>query len=286
MHRVGCCAPLVLALTLSGSSGAVSHTTEGTPPQRVVAPHTTVEVIADHEAVSPGASLWVGVRFVLEAGWHIYWLNPGDSGSAPTFDWHLPAGFSAGATEWPVPERLAEASLVNYGYRGGVVFPTEIRSAGGFKAAGTVAIGVHVTWLVCREICVTGHANLELSLPVRLSNAPSSSEGATLVAESRARVPREAPSNWRATARSDGDVFVLSIDTGAPVRGGVFFPLEVSQIDDAAPQRVTSFERGLRFTLRKSDQLMALPAALTGVVQLLGGRAYVIRAPLASATIR
>ena len=34
--------------------------------------------------------------FDLEKGWHIYWVNPGDSGEPPKIQWQLPERISRG----------------------------------------------------------------------------------------------------------------------------------------------------------------------------------------------
>ncbi len=62
----------------------------------------------------------VAVRF-LEKEWHVYWVNPGDSGEPPRVTWDLPAGITAGAIEWPAPRRLGTASIVDYGYEDAVM---------------------------------------------------------------------------------------------------------------------------------------------------------------------
>ena len=50
------------------------------------------------------------------AGWHGYWLNPGDAGLPMDVKWQLPRGFSAGPLRYPVPTRLEIAGLMNYVY--------------------------------------------------------------------------------------------------------------------------------------------------------------------------
>jgi len=254
------------------------------PSRRIDAPHTSVELIADRNTVSPGKSLWLGLRFVLEPGWHIYWLNPGDSGGAPTLNWRLPADFAAGPIEWPVPERIEVSSLVNYGYHGDVVLPVEIRVPAQLGASRTTALGATIHWLVCQELCVPGDGTLELTLPVQQSSGTQTSDWPELIARARARVPREAPASWKAGAASDGDSFIVSVETGQREQNGVFFPLEESQINDSAPQRITPLDRGLRFTLRKSNQLVRLPASLRGVVRFADGRAFVVTAPVRQGT--
>lgn len=48
--------------------------------QPVAANHARVELIAERAAVASHQRLWLGVHFQLEKGWHIYWINSGDSG--------------------------------------------------------------------------------------------------------------------------------------------------------------------------------------------------------------
>ena len=51
-------------------------------------------------------------------------------------------------------------------------------------------------------------------------------------------------------------------------------------IDDAAAQEPSPFERGLRFTLKKSDLLTSTPTTLRGVVALDNGAAHVVSVPI------
>src|SRR5262245_6055422 len=85
--------------------------------QPVRTKHATIELLSRQTAIVPGKDSLVGVHFVLEKGWHIYWVNPGDSGQPPVFKWQLPEGFSAGEIQWPHPERMQNTSqLADYGY--------------------------------------------------------------------------------------------------------------------------------------------------------------------------
>src|SRR5947209_7877112 len=98
--------------------------------QPVPAKHSQVELLSRLTAVRPGQELLLGVHFVLEPGWHIYWVNPGDSGQPPAFKWQLPAGFSAGEIQWPRPERMQNTpQLADYGYHGDVLLAVPVRVA-------------------------------------------------------------------------------------------------------------------------------------------------------------
>src|SRR5437016_12511754 len=74
--------------------------------QRAQAKHAQVELLSHQASVPPGKKFLLGVHFVLERGWHIYWTNPGDSGQPPVFKWQMPAGFNVGEIMWPRPERM------------------------------------------------------------------------------------------------------------------------------------------------------------------------------------
>jgi DsbC/DsbD-like thiol-disulfide interchange protein len=268
--------PVVLAALVVSSFSASAQS--GPPPRQVSAPHVRVELIADSVTPVKGRPLWVGMRFVLEPGWHIYWQNPGDSGGPPTVTWHLPEGVTAGDVQWPAPERIEAGPIVNYGYQGEVVLPVALRLAPG--AAPDFIVGASIKWLVCRDMCLPGKADLELTLPVAADLRARARGWAALVRDSLDRVPRKAPVSWKATARSEGDRLVIAVDTGRPEKGGVFFPLDADQIDDSASQEVTALPRGIRFSLRKSNRLLKPPSTLKGVVSLQSAPAFVITAPV------
>jgi DsbC/DsbD-like thiol-disulfide interchange protein len=75
------------------------------------AKHAHVELVADPQTTG---SMLAGVHFQLEPGWHIYWINPGDSGQPPAFYWTLPLGATAGEVQWPRPERLQTGAKINF----------------------------------------------------------------------------------------------------------------------------------------------------------------------------
>src|SRR6478672_13939761 len=62
----------------------------------------------------PGGEVELAIHMRPAAGWHGYWLNPGDAGLPMDVQWHLPPGFAAGPLRYPVPTRLIVADLTNY----------------------------------------------------------------------------------------------------------------------------------------------------------------------------
>jgi thiol:disulfide interchange protein DsbD len=238
-----------------------------------------VQLLSDTDSVQPGKPLWVALRFEMKKQWHIYWRNPGDSGEPPRVRWKLPPGFQAGDVQWPVPERLGSGSVIDYGYHGSVVLPVEIQTpATGLPAGGTLTLSAEVSWIVCKDMCMPGNADLTLTLPVRMAPGSPSASHARIQA-GRSRLPRPMPPTWNAEATSDPASFVLTI-RGARLGKASFFPFEAGQIDNAAPQVLTAIPGGVRLTLRKSEQLTQAPARLDGVLETGPGRACSVSIPL------
>ena len=240
--------------------------------------HVSVELVAEQNAVVPGKELWLGIRFDLRDGWHTYWTNPGDSGEAARIDWHLPAGYEAGAIQWPYPERLSTPPFADYGYGHQVLLMVPVRAPAELKEGQTHKIGALVRYLVCREVCIPGRKELKLSLPVQTH--AGASQARELFDANRSRLPRPAPRNWRTSALSRGDEFLLNLKIGNLDKELEFFPLEAEQIENAAPQEATAIPGGVRLHLKKSKQLLKPATRLKGVIVLGPGRAYLLDVPV------
>src|SRR3954468_3936890 len=77
---------------------------------------TDVRLALDLETARPGDTVMAGVHMHMPPSWHTYWRNSGDSGGPTTIDWELPPGVTAGAIQWPVPEKYVTAGLITYVY--------------------------------------------------------------------------------------------------------------------------------------------------------------------------
>jgi len=243
-------------------------------------PHGTVELVSEQESVQPGHAILLGLHFRLENGWHIYWINPGDSGEPPRLDWHLPAGLRAGAIDWPAPRRVPVPPLVNYGYEGEVLLPVSIGHTSGLAAGGEAVLAADMKAIVCREVCVPAKAYLSLSLAVRATPPRESAKTVAMFNTARKALPKPAPANWKPSARDLGDSFELRANVGHSVSGTWFAPLEPLQIENAAPQKTVSAVAGVRLILKKDDQLLKPISRLRGVLVLPQG-AYLIDAQVA-----
>jgi len=255
--------------------------------QRVPAKHAKVELLSRQTSVAVGADTLLGVHFVLEPGWHIYWTNPGDSGQPPVFKWQLPAGFSVGEILWPRPNRMQSSpQMADYGYHDDVLLMVPVHASQVQSSNAPLEVELEAKWLICREVCIADHAQLHLSLSLPLPAAPVAKENpasAELFARTEKLLPKPLPHGWKANAESKKDSFVLHIFTHAGERLGQaeFFPLAPGQVDNAARQDLQPSAQSVKITLKKSDFLTKPIAILRGVLVLPSGDAYRIEAPVA-----
>lgn len=130
-------------------------------------------LIAETKGFTPGQALTVALRLEQEAGWHTYWMDPGDAGLATTVDWKLPAGVKAGPLLWPRPMTFKDpGGLVGYGYKDQAVLLTEITVPAIYQGDKLV-LEAQANWLVCREVCIPGDAGVTLVLPRMDAAVPS-----------------------------------------------------------------------------------------------------------------
>jgi len=224
--------------------------------RRVAIPHGTVELLSEQESIQPGHAIHLGLHFRLEKEWHIYWINPGDSGEPPRLEWRLPARLRAGAIEWPAPSRLPLPPLMDYGYEGEVFLPVPIENTSSLAPGGEAALAADLKAIVCREVCIPAKAQLSLSLRVRAEQPRESAEAVAMFRAARKALPKPAPANWRPSAKDLGESFELRVNTGHSASDAWFAPLDPLQIENAAPQKSVSTAAGVRLILKKSDQLL------------------------------
>lgn len=249
--------------------------------QQVSAQHARVALLARQTSITPGSNVQLGIHFILEPGWHIYWINPGDSGQPPSVQWQLPPGFAAGEIQWPRPERMqSSADLADYGYHDDALLMVLIHAPQliNNEQLRGLRFAVEARWLVCREICIPEHASLELVLPLgAIKENPAT---AKLFADAEKLLPIAMPDGWKAEAESRKDEFLLTIASGKPITKATFFPLDPGQVDNPAPQKLQSTAAGAKIVLKKSDLLLKPINVLRGVLVIPGGPAYRIEAPV------
>lgn len=151
----------------------------------VSSPRATVTLVSESDHFEPGKPTRLGLRFVLAAGWHVYWRNPGDAGQPPQIDWKLPAGAQAGEIEWPTPIRYQQGPVMNYVFEHEVTLPAALT-----LPAGTNAVEADADWLVCADVCIPEKGHFRLPLQTGVSTP---SPQAALFTGTDARRPPACP---------------------------------------------------------------------------------------------
>ena len=249
-------------------------------PDAVDAPHVHVQLVAPKDQIYPGGENQVGLYFKLEPGWHVYWKNAGDSGEPPQIRWALPDGVTAEAMQFPAPQRLPLGPLMDFGYENEVLFPVKLDVAPTVKQ-GKAVLDAHVNWLICREVCIPGKAELATMLDMYPSQPPvvtGSAADAELMKRLASTLPTAPPAGFAAVFQATKDGFRLGITTGKRERRAVFFPADQNVLDNPAPQKARLTAQGVVLDLTKDANLTRTPAELGGVLELGDGRAYTIAA--------
>lgn len=128
---------------------------------------TETKLISSVDGIAPGLeNFYLSLRISLKNHWHTYWQNPGDSGMPVTIKLDLPKGFKAGDIDWPIPEIIDTAGIINYGYSNEVdlLIPLTITQDVVGKSS-SYTIKAKANWLVCKDICIPESADLTIEIP-------------------------------------------------------------------------------------------------------------------------
>jgi thiol:disulfide interchange protein len=151
------------------------------------AAHTHVRLLLSADTAKPGDTIWAGVDMKMDAGWHTYWKNPGDSGIATTIKWDLPPGVTAGEIQWPLPEKIPPAEVTTYGYENEVMLLVPLTLATNLSP-GPLVLKAAVSWLECEQQCVPGSTNVEATLNFGGETKPSAD--AAMIESWQSKLPK------------------------------------------------------------------------------------------------
>ncbi len=244
----------------------------------VSAPHLTVELLTPTPAISAADPFEAGLYFKLDKGWHVYWLNAGDSGLSPTIKWTLPPGISVGPIQYPTPKRLPLGPYMDFGYENEVLFPIAMKAKASLKPGQRETIAAKVDWLVCREVCIPGKANLTLDISVSPSKVDANADVLALFERLGKTMPQPLPALWQVTFAPIATGFRMAVITGKREATGQFFPFEHDQISNPAPQPVQPLPNGLLIDLKRDEDSKTSPARLRGLIVLADGLGYTVNA--------
>ncbi|MEI9997841.1 MAG: protein-disulfide reductase DsbD domain-containing protein [Verrucomicrobiota bacterium] len=141
------------------ASDAIDAPTDGASA-KVTQPHVIAELIPEGTAVEAGKPFAVALHLHMDAGWHTYWINPGDCRPWPRrSSGRCRRASPPGPIQWPAPELHAMGPLVTYGYASDVYLLTTITPPAG-ELPQHFDVKAKANWLVCKEECIPGKAAL------------------------------------------------------------------------------------------------------------------------------
>ena len=242
------------------------------------------------------ADVVVGLRLEHEPHWHTYWLQPG-TGLPTSIEWQLPPGWTAGPIRWPAPHRVYDTAknLAGNGYEGVVFLPVTLTPPRGLAPGAPVTLRAKAEWLMCKDVCIPGDAELSLTLTptdpgaMTTANVTDSAEGEALLAtidslpkplpaNSTARVTRSAPA---------AKALRLQVSGLSPKPSGEawYFDADATiAYDKPQPRAADAPADQIALELAVSDYSDASPARLRGLLTFADGPAYELDLPIEAAS--
>jgi DsbC/DsbD-like thiol-disulfide interchange protein len=229
-----------------------------------------VELISEMLSIQPGQSCTLALRMKIDAPWHTYWTNPGDSGLPPGLSWSLPDGFSIASLPLPAPVPIPTPPFMTYGLEGEIWLLFTLTPPDNF-AADAVTLSAEADWLICHEVCVPGYAELSVTLPVRSSTPQPDPKHSAGFASARARLPTPAH-GWQFAAQRQAHLIQLVVsppdDFTDTLASAYFFPYTADVIRHAAVQSWRQTATGYILDLIPSDPAAPPPDRLSGVLAI------------------
>ncbi len=238
---------------------------------------TKVELMLSAESAKPGETIWAGVQLKMPTGWHSYWTNSGDSGSATEIKWNLPEGFTAGAVQWPLPKKhltpAGKRTFITYVLEDEVMLLVPLKLSE-TVSAGEKNISAKVEWQECETVCILGTKEVTASLIVGENSKPSAT--LPLIQSAQNKLPQtNAPFSVTSSLEStDEKTAMLHLQIGDAKKGTWdFFPYPNRSVKVQGATEVVDSPAGsvrLKKEVKKSGA--DLPIEISGVlVQLENG---------------
>ena len=224
--------------------------------------HIAAELVAEGPA-RPGGTIMLAIHMRPEPGWHGYWSNPGDAGLGMTLHWTLPPGLQAGAPQYPVPETLLVAGLMNHVYKGDYALLVPVTVPAGAAPGSRLPVTLAAEWLACTEtICVPERGTLETTLAV------GAGPGDPRFDAWRTRLPAPLGAKARFALDARGLRIGIPLPASVVLEDPHFFLGQDKVAAYASAQRFSRKGDLLIVELDRATFAPASPAALSGVLRL------------------
>ena len=191
--------------------------------------HAEISIIGKNNIISEPGTIDLGYKFIFTPGWHTYWINPGDSGGPPNFQFNQIKGWKINQNLWPGPQTIEYPPLMTYGYENEVVFPFKLEIAD----LENKEANINIKFLVCDDICVPEEANLKLILKNKILNIE---ERPDELKKWTKLVPVRGPPDLKASIQNNQ----IKISADLIDRVSYFFPYDDQVTDFSAKQNFSN----------------------------------------------
>ena len=191
--------------------------------------HAEITIVGNTNIISEPGVIQLGYKFIFTPGWHTYWINPGDSGGPPIFEFNSPSGWDINENVWPGPQKIIYPPLMTFGYVDEVIFPFELN----LKNLNDQATEITTKFLVCDDICVPEEAILLLSLKNGVLNIDEKPEE---LKKWLNRVPIRAPPEMVLSSNENN----FSLEYPSLDSNSYFFPFDDSVMDYSDEQNFSN----------------------------------------------
>jgi thiol:disulfide interchange protein len=232
-------------------------------------------LVAETQTPKAGSTFTLAISMTPKPGWHGYWINGGDAGIKPQFDWTLPSGVSVGEVRFPVPERLFLFDLMNHVYQGPHAFLVPVTVPANLARGQTLQIRMKALYLACTDkICMPQEAKLSTTLIV--GDGEIKGEDQSRFDGWRAALPR--PIGAEATYQADSKALRLSIPYPKDASGDAlwFFMRTGQTVSYGAAQKVAREGDRLLIELARSGE--SLPPKIEGILAVGPEKGFAVEA--------
>lgn len=176
-----------LAAACSGPSKSDSGGEASTPktarrpkaPETIPNPVAQFSLVAASGSVVPGTRTWLGARFVIADGWHVYGKDPGDAGMPTRVNIEATPGVTVGDAQYPPAKRFVdEGDIVTHGYEREVVLLIPVDAPADLAPGTELTFRASGSWLACKDQCIRETAEAVLVMKAGDALAPPAESAA------------------------------------------------------------------------------------------------------------
>lgn len=235
-------------------------------PERT--PHAKARLISEDAALVAGSTQTLGIDFVIDKGWHLYFNGLPGTGNPPKINNSmLPPGVTLGEIQWPAPSRhISPGDIYDSVYFDRVTLLLPVTVAPNATPVAASKITLELEWLECSDVCMFGAATVGLEIPILAPGSPTTrSPEAPLIAKSRATLPQPlaADSRVRPTLTNDGQ-FNLRAMRATRIE---FYPGPSCSEIDGMPEATLALSDSMSFRLVDRER----PGRVQGVIGVWQG---------------